>query len=105
TPARSPSVSPSRPAASPASHARARLTLLCAYDSSPRSLTEKILERPRLMERIAAAIGDRSQAYLTVFNASPLQRSLAVRLGIPMNATDPRLTCWGSKSGSRQLFR
>ena len=42
----------------PASHARARLTLLCAYDSSPRSLTEKILERPRLMDRIAAAIGD-----------------------------------------------
>src|SRR6476660_6583026 len=41
----------------PASHARARLTLLCAYDSSSRSLTEKILERPRLMERIAAAIG------------------------------------------------
>jgi len=89
----------------PASHARSRLTLLCAYDSSPRSLTEKILERPRLMERIAAAIGDRSLAYLTVYNATPLERSLAVRLGIPMNATDPRLTCWGSKSGSRQVFR
>ena len=26
----------------PASHARARLTLLCAHDASPRSLTEKI---------------------------------------------------------------
>ncbi|MEA2766061.1 MAG: hypothetical protein QOK07_2465 [Gemmatimonadaceae bacterium] len=89
----------------PASHARARLTLLCAYDASPRSLTEKILERPRLMDRIAAAIGDRSQAYLTVFNATPLERSLAIRLGVPMNATDPRLTHWGSKSGSRRLFR
>jgi hypothetical protein len=89
----------------PASHARARLTLLCAYDSSPRSLTEKILERPRLMDRIAAAIGDPSQAYLTVFNATPLERSLAVRLSVPMNATDPRLTGWGSKSGSRRLFR
>src|SRR5512136_1108790 len=30
----------------PASHARSRLTLLCADDASPRSLTEKILERP-----------------------------------------------------------
>lgn len=89
----------------PASHARARLTLLCAYDSSPRSLTEKILERPRLMARIAAAVGDPSQAYLTVFNATPLERTLAVRLGMPMNATDPRLTFWGSKSGSRRLFR
>jgi hypothetical protein len=89
----------------PASHARARLTLLCAYDSSPRSLTEKILERPRLMDRIAAAIGDTSHAYLTVFNATPRERSLAVRLDVPMNAADPRLTCWGSKSGSRRLFR
>lgn len=89
----------------PASHARARLTLLCAYDSSPRSLTEKILERPRLMERITAAIDDRSQAYLTVFNATARERSLAVRLGIPMNATDPTLSGWGSKSGSRRLFR
>jgi hypothetical protein len=89
----------------PASHARARLTLLCAYDSSPRSLTEKIIERPRLMDRIAAAIGDPSRAYLTVFNATPLERSLAVRLGIPMNAIDPRLTGWGSKSGGRRLFR
>jgi len=42
----------------PASHARSRLTLLCADDASPRSLTEKILERPRLIERIRAGIVD-----------------------------------------------
>ena len=42
----------------PASHARSRLTLLCADDASPRSLTEKILERPRLVERIRAGIMD-----------------------------------------------
>ena len=42
----------------PASHARARLTLLCAHDASPRSLTEKILERPRLIERIREGIQD-----------------------------------------------
>jgi hypothetical protein len=89
----------------PASHARARLTLFCVYDTSPRSLTEKIVERPRLLERIVTAIGDPTQAYLTVFNATPAERSLAVRLGIPMNAMDPRLTFWGSKTGSRRLFR
>ena len=44
----------------PASHARSRLTLLCADDASPRSLTEKILERPRLIERIRAGIMDPS---------------------------------------------
>src|SRR5436190_1295890 len=31
-------------------HARKRLTLLSCYDASARSLTEKILERPRLIE-------------------------------------------------------
>src|SRR5450432_1194067 len=44
-----------------ASHARGRLTLLSANDSSSRSLTEKILERPRLIERIRAGIPDPSR--------------------------------------------
>ena len=89
----------------PASHARSRLTLLCAYDDSPRSLTEKILERPRLIERIRAGIGDPSRAYLTVFNSTPLERKLAVLLGIPLNGVDPALRHLGTKSGSRKVFR
>jgi hypothetical protein len=89
----------------PASHARSRLTLLCAYDASPRSLTEKILERPRLIERIREGIQDRSRAYLTVFNSTPLERKLAVLLGIPLNGADPDLYPLGTKSGSRKVFR
>ena len=89
----------------PASHARSRLTLLCADDASPRSLTEKILERPRLVERIRAGIVDPSRAYLTVFNSTPLERKLAVLLGVPMNGVDPNLTHLGTKSGSRKVFR
>ena len=89
----------------PASHARARLTLLCAHDASPRSLTEKILERPRLIERIRAGIPDPSRAYLTVFNSTPLERQLAVLLGIPLNGVDPSLSHLGTKSGSRKVFR
>jgi hypothetical protein len=89
----------------PASHARARLTLLCAYDASPRSLTEKILERPRLIERIREGIQDPSRAYLTVFNSTPLERKLAVLLGIPLNGADPDLAHLGTKSGSRKVFR
>ncbi len=89
----------------PASHARARLTLLCAHDASPRSLTEKILERPRLIERIRAGIQDKERAYLTVFNSTPLERKLAVLLGIPLNGVDPNLIHLGTKSGSRKLFR
>src|SRR3990172_8307946 len=89
----------------PASHARARLTLLCDYDSSPRSLTEKILERPRLIERIRAGIQDTNRAYLTVFNSTPLERKLAVLLDLPMNGVDPNLSHLGTKSGSRKAFR
>jgi hypothetical protein len=89
----------------PASHARSRLTLLCADDASPRSLTEKILERPRLIERIRAGIMDPSKAYLTVFNSTPHERKLAVLLGVPLNGCDPRLAHLGTKSGSRKVFR
>jgi hypothetical protein len=89
----------------PASHARSRLTLLCADDASPRSLTEKILERPRLIERIRAGIVDPSRAYLTVFNSTPLERKLAVLLDVPLNGVDPSLTHLGTKSGSRKVFR
>lgn len=89
----------------PASHARSRLTLLSADDASPRSLTEKILERPRLLERIRAGIMDPKRAYLTVFNSTPLERKLAVLLGIPLNGCDPQLASLGTKSGSRKVFR
>ena len=89
----------------PASHARSRLTLLCADDASPRSLTEKILERPRLIERIRAGIMDPQRAYLTVFNSTPHERKLAVLLGIPLNGCDPQLASLGTKSGSRKAFR
>jgi hypothetical protein len=89
----------------PASHARARLTMLCTYDASPRALTQKVLERPRLIERIREAIPDPSRAYLTVFNSTPLERKLAVLLGIPLNGLDPKLNYLGTKSGSRKVFR
>jgi hypothetical protein len=89
----------------PSSHARARLTLLCAHDASPVPLTQKILDRPRLIERIRVGIPDPARAYMTVFNSTPLERKLAVLLGIPLNGVDPRLTGLGSKSGSRRIFR
>jgi pheganomycin biosynthesis PGM1-like protein len=89
----------------PASHARSRLTLLCAYDHSVVPLTQKVLNRPRLIQRIRAAIPDRDRAYLTVFNSTPLERRLAVLLGIPLNGLDPALSALGTRSGSRRVFR
>ncbi len=87
----------------PFSHARDRLLLFSTYDSSPKSLTEKILERPRLMERIHRALR-LDQSYMVCFNSTPLERELSVRLNIPLLALDPDLLYWGTKSGSRQIF-
>ncbi|NJK38072.1 MAG: carboxylate-amine ligase [Oscillatoriales cyanobacterium RM2_1_1] len=87
----------------PFSHARDRLLLFSAYDASHKSLTEKILERPRLLERIAHALRP-NQSYMVCFNATAFERELSVRLGIPLLASDPELLHWGTKSGSREIF-
>jgi hypothetical protein len=89
----------------PASHAVSRLTLLSAHDSTPRPLTRKILERPRLLQRIRAAIPDRHRAYLTVLRSTPLERRLAVLLDVPLNAADPGCETLCTKSGARKVLR
>ena len=89
----------------PASHARSRLTLLDCDDGSLRPLTEKILYRPRLVERLRSSITHPELSHITCFNSTALERTLAVRLGIPMYATDPALADLGTKSGSRRVFR
>ena len=85
--------------------ARSRLQLFCCYDATTRPLTEKILERPRLIERIRRAMGPPSHAYLTCFNSTPLERRLADDLDIPLNGCDPDLLDLGGKSGSREVFK
>lgn len=88
----------------PTSHARRRLTLLSSFDTSPRPLTEKILERPGLMAQLRSRI-DTESTHLVCFNSTPLERRLAVQLGIPLYACDPSLLDQGTKSGSRKVFR
>ena len=88
----------------PMAHARRRLTMMSCYDTSPRPLTEKILERPRLIQRIRDSI-DPQRAHMTVFTVSEAERVLAVRLGLPLYGVDPELLPLGTKSGSRKVFR
>src|ERR671912_1845957 len=89
----------------PLRHARGRLTLLSCHDASDVPLTQKILDRPRLVDRIRSAIADTEAAHMTCFNSTALERSLAVRLGIPLYGNDPQLNYLGTKSGSREAFR
>jgi hypothetical protein len=89
----------------PASHARRRLKMICVADASPRPLTAKILERPRVVARIREWIANPRRAYMSCFNSTTLERRLSVELGVPLNAVDPDLLALGTKSGSRRVFR
>jgi hypothetical protein len=85
-------------------HARERLTLISCYDTSAVPLTQKILQRPRLMERIKQAIPAGNVAHIACFNTTALERTLSVHLGIPIYGCDPSLIYLGTKSGSRRAF-
>ena len=87
------------------SHARRRLFLVSPLDASPRPLATKLLERPRMLERLKALIPDPTRAHLVPFATTWADRELALRLGIPMYGCDPALVFLGTKSSSRRLFR
>jgi hypothetical protein len=86
-------------------HARQRLTMLSCYDASAKPLTQKILQRPRLINRIKQKISDAQHSHLICFNVAELERTLAVQLGIPIYGCDPDLLYLGSKTGSRIIFK
>ena len=86
------------------SHARARLSMVAVNDLSERSLSEKLLERPALLRRIAAMIPNPGRCHLVPYNTTELERDVALCLGIPMFGADPRLAPLGSKTGCRRLF-
>src|SRR4051812_8585733 len=86
------------------SHARQRLFLLSPMDGSVRPLSEKLLERPRLIERIRSLILDPDRAHLVPFNTTNREKELALQLGIPMYGADPKFFPLGTKSGCRRIF-
>ena len=86
------------------SHARKRLFLPSPLDGSARPLSQKLLERPRLLEHIRSLIPDPHRAHLVPYNTTELERDLAVALGIPMYGADPRHFHLGTKTGCRRLF-
>ena len=87
----------------PFSHARERLLLFSTDDYSLQPLSQKILDRPRLLDRIQQALRpDRS--VMICYNSTAIERDLALKLDVPLYALDPNLLYWGTKAGSRQIF-
>ncbi len=86
-------------------HAKRRLTLLSCHDASARPLTEKILERPRLIQRIKDCIPSDHEAHMSCFIVTEKERSLAVELQIPIYGCDPDLYDIANKSNGRKIFK
>lgn len=89
----------------PSHHALRRLTLLSCHDGSVQPLTDKILARPRLIQRIRQSVPDPAVAHLVCYNATERERALALALDMPLFGCDPDLLPLGTKSGSRKVFR
>ncbi len=87
----------------PLSHARDRLLLFSTDDASLKPLTQKLLERPRLLDRIRQSLRP-NISFITCYNSTPLERDLSLNLNIPLLGLDPDLLFWGTKSGSRLIF-
>src|SRR4029434_1628615 len=86
------------------SHARQRLFLPSPMDGSVRPLSEKLLERPRLIERIRSLIMDHDRPHLVPLTTANRENELACQLGIPMYGADPKFCPLGTKSGCRKIF-
>jgi hypothetical protein len=87
----------------PTAHARRRLHLFDTDDASTRPLTAKLLERPALLTRIAEKLRP-GRSFIACYVVTDLERQLSERLQVPLLGTDPALSHWGSKAGSRELF-
>jgi hypothetical protein len=84
---------------------RNRLFPVSVGDWSPVPLTQKILERPRLVQRLRDLVPDPSRAVIFPFATTALEAQLSLELGVPVYGSNPALLHLGTKSGSRETFQ
>lgn len=84
--------------------ARKRLRLVSLGDAGSRPLSEKLLERPRVLKQLRRKLAGSKVAYLMPYNSTVLERDIALALDIPLFGADPDQASLGTKSGSRALF-
>jgi len=87
--------------------ARDRLAMVDVGDPAVGSLSEKILARPDVVERlrsltVGAGAGD-DQATMLAFNVTPAEEAVAAALGLTLCGAPARLARLGSKSGARKV--
>ncbi|MBE1493577.1 hypothetical protein H4696_000677 [Amycolatopsis lexingtonensis] len=87
-----------------------RQALVELEDGSESHLSTKVLGQPAVIDRLRATLDSaRRQGHrvegLSCYASSRQMAKLAERLGVDLVDTDPHLLKWGTKSGSRQVFR
>ncbi|HEY3002642.1 MAG TPA: peptide ligase PGM1-related protein [Kribbellaceae bacterium] len=83
---------------------RRRLRVLTVRDYSPRPVAAKLLERPRLLDRMRAVLAG-WPAFIEPWNVTDCEVEVALRLGVPINGTAPDLWPLGYKGQGRRLLR
>lgn len=83
---------------------RARFHVVEVPDSTPRSITAKLLDRLDLLARIRSMTRGRL-AYIEPWNVTHLEMQVAQRLGLPLNGTPASLWPMGFKSSGRRIMR
>lgn len=74
--------------------------MFSTFDASDKPLTEKILERPRLLEKISRSIQKaKMPSRLLCFIPTPLEHKLATTLGVGIEASPDKVQFWGSTCG------
>ena len=94
-------------------HARSsqsRHALIEIDDARDLHLSEKVLARTSLLARLQSTLrlarehGHHVEG-LSCYSSSPRMAELAAQLGVDLIDADPALLIWGTKVGSRQVFR
>jgi len=84
--------------------AKQRLSMVCCYDPSTEPLSVKILQRPRLMKRIKHLICPGKTIFSSYCNTAAEQQ-ISMQLGIENIQSDVSCLFWGTKTGSRNIFK
>lgn len=86
------------------SDVRRRFHVVIAPDVTARSVAEKLLERPDLVDAIRA-VADGRPAFIEPWNVTEHEVAVAQALQMPVNGTHPDLRPLAYKSAGRRLFR
>lgn len=86
----------------PAAWLRRRLQLVNLNDRTPRPLTQKLLERPLLLQQLQRQL--RPGAMLATYAVGEFETQLAARLGLQLQGSPSALSSLGSKAGSAAVF-